>query len=86
MLLSDKAGSRGLDLPNVSHVVQFDFAKSSQDFLHRVGRTGRLGAPGRVTSFIRPRDSELYAKIMEKKRLDEPLEATVMKKRNDRKV
>jgi superfamily II DNA/RNA helicase len=33
VLVSDKAGSRGLDLPNVNHVVQFDFAKTTQDFL-----------------------------------------------------
>lgn len=33
VLVSDKTGSRGLDLPNVNHVVQFDFAKTTQDFL-----------------------------------------------------
>jgi len=43
VLVSDDLGSRGLDTMNVSHVVQFEYAKNAQEYLQRVGRTGRLG-------------------------------------------
>ena len=66
MLVSDKSLQRGLDLPTVSLVIQFDFAKSASDFLLRISRTGRLGKPGKVTNFIRPRDEDLIVKILEK--------------------
>lgn len=43
VLVSDNLGSRGIDTMNVSHVIQFEYAKSSQEYLQRVGRTGRMG-------------------------------------------
>ena len=80
IMVSDKAAQRGLDLVNVDHVVQFDFARSNQDFLQRVGRTGRLGAPGKVTNFIRPRDTELFQKIMDRHSEGKRLEVSLTKK------
>ena len=46
-------GSRGLDTLNVSHVFQFELAKTAQDYLHRIVRVGRLGQPGKVVNFVR---------------------------------
>ena len=43
VIVSDSLGSRGLDTMNVSHVIQFEYAKTAQEYLQRVGRTGRLG-------------------------------------------
>lgn len=50
VLVCTDAAARGLDLPDVTHVVQADFAGNAVDFLHRVGRTARAGKPGAVTS------------------------------------
>lgn len=66
MVCTDLA-SRGLDIASVRHVVMFDFPLNTVDYLHRVGRTGRFGAPGRVTSLVnRPREIAL-AKEIEKR-------------------
>ena len=56
VLVSDNLGSRGLDTMNVSHVIQFEYAKSAQEYLQRAGRTGRMGQPGKVINFIRAKD------------------------------
>jgi superfamily II DNA/RNA helicase len=63
MVCTDIA-SRGMDIPNVKHVVIFDFPLNTVDYLHRVGRTGRFGAPGKVTSLVnRPREIALANEI-----------------------
>jgi len=56
--------ARGLDTMNVDHVIQFEFAKNVVDYLHRVGRTGRMGQTGgSVTNFLRKGDSDLEQRI-----------------------
>eukprot|EP00124_Ichthyophonus_hoferi_P001397 Ihof_evm10s71 gene=Ihof_evmTU10s71 len=56
ILLATDVASRGLDLPNVSTVVQYDFATDATTYLHRAGRTARAGANGTMISFITPQD------------------------------
>ncbi len=51
--------SRGLDMPWVSHVINFDFPKSTSDYLHRAGRAGRAGRPGFVMSLCREKDNPI---------------------------
>ena len=56
--------ARGLDTMNVDHVIQFEFAKNVVDYIHRVGRTGRMGQTGGyVTNFIRKGDYDLEQRI-----------------------
>ena len=43
VMVATSTASRGLDTMNVQEVIQFDFAKNASEYLHRVGRTGRMG-------------------------------------------
>ncbi len=47
--------ARGLDIPNVSHVINFDTPQTYEDYIHRIGRTGRGGASGQAYTFIESR-------------------------------
>ncbi|XP_053212343.1 probable ATP-dependent RNA helicase DDX23 [Panonychus citri] len=59
LVATDVAG-RGLDVKNVSLVINYDMAKSIEDYTHRIGRTGRAGATGRAISFLTKDDSHLF--------------------------
>jgi ATP-dependent RNA helicase DDX5/DBP2 len=54
ILIATDVASRGLDVKDVSHVFNFDFPKVLEDYIHRIGRTGRAGAYGIAISFLDP--------------------------------
>ncbi|PGH02411.1 ATP-dependent RNA helicase DBP7 [Helicocarpus griseus UAMH5409] len=64
VLVCTDVASRGLDLPNVDFVVEYDPAFSSDDHLHRIGRTARLGRDGRAHIFLLPGNEEKYVDIL----------------------
>ncbi|MGB0894639.1 MAG: DEAD/DEAH box helicase [Parashewanella sp.] len=63
ILVTTDVASRGLDLLNVSLVINFDMPKMSEEYVHRIGRTGRAGAKGDAVSFVGPKDWENFVKI-----------------------
>ncbi|KAJ5546168.1 hypothetical protein N7494_003753 [Penicillium frequentans] len=65
MVCTDVA-SRGLDLPNVDLVIEYDPAFSSDDHTHRIGRTARLGRDGRACIFLQPGCEENYVEILKR--------------------
>lgn len=65
MICTDVA-SRGLDLPNVDLVVEYDPAFSADDHLHRIGRTARLGRDGRAMIFLLPGNEENYVEVIKR--------------------
>ncbi|EXJ55828.1 hypothetical protein A1O7_08759 [Cladophialophora yegresii CBS 114405] len=64
LLLATDVASRGLDLPNLDLVIEYDPAFSAEDHLHRIGRTARLGRDGRAVSFLLPGKEEGYASVL----------------------
>ncbi|KAI9679431.1 MAG: ATP-dependent RNA helicase dbp7 [Caeruleum heppii] len=64
ILLCTDVASRGLDLPNVDYVLEYDPPFSSDDHLHRVGRTARAGKEGRAMIFLQPGPEENYVSIL----------------------
>lgn len=63
--MATSVAARGLDIPDVQHVVNFDLPKSIDEYVHRIGRTGRCGNTGRAVSFFDPdNDSQLASALM----------------------
>lgn len=73
-LVCTDLAARGLDL-DVDHVIMFDFPLNSIDYLHRTGRTARMGAKGKVTSLVAKKDVLLADRIEEAIRKNESLDA-----------
>ncbi len=72
--------ARGLDIPNVSHIFNFDVPGHAEDYIHRIGRTGRAGRWGKAFMICEPRDEknlDAVERLIEKEipRVDNPLTA-----------
>jgi ATP-dependent RNA helicase DDX47/RRP3 len=65
ILLATDVASRGLDLPAVDLVLNYDMPTHSKDYIHRVGRTARAGRSGRSITFVSQYDIELYQRVEE---------------------
>jgi ATP-dependent RNA helicase RhlE len=63
VLVATDVAARGLDVANVAHVVNFDLPKVAEDFVHRVGRTGRASAKGIASTFAGPSERNDLRKI-----------------------
>jgi ATP-dependent RNA helicase RhlE len=63
VLVATDVAARGIDVEGISHVVNFDVPSSSDDYIHRGGRTARAGAVGEVITFVSPADEELLRDI-----------------------
>lgn len=84
ILIATDVASRGIDIGDITHVVNYDFPRNIEEYVHRVGRTGRAGRTGISLSFFTREDwgsaSELID-ILEEADQDVPDELREMKKR-----
>lgn len=72
-LICTDLGARGLDFKDVTRIINFDFPKSASDFLHRAGRTGRVGKKGKVSSQYRLKDNGLIKQLRQSYEQNLPL-------------
>jgi superfamily II DNA/RNA helicase len=63
ILVATDVAARGLDVPAITHVFNFDLPKFAEDYVHRIGRTGRAGASGTAISFVNRNDLPALQKI-----------------------
>jgi ATP-dependent RNA helicase RhlE len=63
VLVATDVASRGIDIANIGHVINLDLPSVAEDYVHRIGRTGRNGASGVALSFISPDEEYLWKSI-----------------------
>lgn len=63
ILIATDVAARGLDIPHVEHVINYDLPQCPEDYIHRIGRTARAGAKGSSLCLIAPQDRRLWAAI-----------------------
>jgi superfamily II DNA/RNA helicase len=63
LLIASDVAARGLDIPDVSHVLNFDVPFHPEDYIHRIGRTGRAGKSGTAYTIVTPADTKAVAAI-----------------------
>lgn len=81
-LCASDVAARGLDIPAVSHVFNFDVPSHAEDYVHRIGRTGRAGRLGKTIMICSPRDEKYFDAVeklvqMEIPRIENPLAKAV---------
>jgi ATP-dependent RNA helicase DeaD len=76
MVATDVMG-RGIDITNISHIINFDIPTFSDDYVHRVGRTGRMGREGVAYTFVTPEEGNELTRI--EQRIDRLLVRDEMK-------
>ena len=63
VLVATDVAARGIDVQDIAHVVNYDLPNASDDFVHRIGRTGRAGAKGVATTFVMPQERHEARKL-----------------------
>ena len=63
ILIATDVAARGLDIPLIKHVINFDLPQVAEDYIHRIGRTGRAGKDGSALTFITPKDRFMWNSI-----------------------
>src|SRR5690606_20542148 len=64
LLVASDVAARGLDIPDVSHVFNYDVPHHADDYVHRIGRTGRAGRSGEAYMIVTPADAKNIDKVL----------------------
>jgi superfamily II DNA/RNA helicase len=64
LLVASDVAARGLDIPDVSHIFNFDVPHHADDYVHRIGRTGRAGRSGQAFMIVTPADARALDKVV----------------------
>jgi superfamily II DNA/RNA helicase len=63
ILVATDIAARGMDIAHIAHVINYDLPQAPEDYIHRIGRTGRAGAEGQAVSFLTPEDQSQWQEI-----------------------
>lgn len=63
VLVATDVAARGIDVDSVTHVINYDFPEQSEDYIHRIGRTGRAGAKGVAITFVTQANQQALKKV-----------------------
>ena len=84
ILIATDVAARGLDIPIIQHVINYDLPQVPEDYIHRIGRTGRAGKEGSSLTFLTPNDRSMWNSI--RRLIDPNFKASqVLQKRNFKK-
>ena len=84
ILIATDVAARGLDIPIIQHVINYDLPQVPEDYIHRIGRTGRAGKEGSSLTFLTPNDKSMWNSI--RRLIDPDFKASqVLQKRNFKK-
>jgi ATP-dependent RNA helicase DeaD len=81
VLVATDVAARGIDVPRVSHVINYDIPYDTEAYVHRIGRTGRAGRPGNAILFVAPRERGMLRAIERATR--QPIEQISLPTRED---
>jgi superfamily II DNA/RNA helicase len=70
LLVASDVAARGLDIPDVSHVFNYDVSHHADDYVHRIGRTGRAGKLGQAFMIVTPADDKSLDKVLKLIKMD----------------
>jgi superfamily II DNA/RNA helicase len=70
VLVATDVAARGLDIRNITHIYNFDVPKTSDEYIHRIGRTARAGAEGDAITFVSPMDQENFRAVLSDRSLE----------------
>jgi ATP-dependent RNA helicase DeaD len=76
VLIATDVVARGLDVPRISHVVNYDIPYDTESYVHRIGRTGRAGRSGEAILFVAPRERRMLKTI--ERATGQPIESMEM--------
>ncbi|MCE9685619.1 ATP-dependent RNA helicase SrmB [Shewanella sp. AS16] len=76
VLLATDVAARGIDVDDITHVINFDMPRSADTYIHRIGRTGRAGAKGTAISLAEAHDMRIVGKI--ERYIEQPLKRRVI--------
>lgn len=62
-LIATDVAARGIDIENISHVINYDFPQENESYVHRIGRTGRAGKSGTAISFATPTEDKFVSNV-----------------------
>lgn len=87
-LIATDVAARGIDITNITHVINYDIPLEKESYVHRTGRTGRAGKTGKAITFVTPRDGNRLAEIEQYigfaiPQVDAPSEEAIERRRED---
>lgn len=93
ILIATDIAARGLDIPHIKHVINFDLPQCPEDYIHRIGRTARAGADGWAVNLVTPLDKKKWTAIerllnpnLKEKRERSPAKIKAFKRDNQRRI